>query len=225
MSSRLLSDDDAAKAQPIQWRRAGAAEQSANANFHPEASAADAGVVLRLQSRIEQLEREMEQRTRQAYQQGHAAGEQTGAQAAAARLDPVYARLARTVEELACLRRRVRVESEEDAVRLSVAIARRVLHRELAVDPDALLGIVKAAFEKIDAREVHRVRLHPEDAPVLQKHFEKTAMPVRIEILADPSLERGSAVFETSRGTLDASVSAQLGEIERGFVDLVRRSQ
>ncbi len=48
--------------------------------------------------------------------------------------------------------------------------------------------------------------------------------PARIQILPDASLERGSAIFETARGNVDASISAQLGEIERGFVDLVRRS-
>ena len=31
-------------------------------------------------------------------------------------------------------------------VRLAVAIARRVLHREITVDSDAMLGLVKAAF-------------------------------------------------------------------------------
>jgi len=42
-------------------------------------------------------------------------------------------------------------------------------------------------------------------------------------VLGDPQLTPGSAVFETSRGELDASVSTQLDEIQRGLTDLVRR--
>jgi len=30
-------------------------------------------------------------------------------------------------------------------------------------------------------------------------------------------------IFETSRGDLDASIDTQLGEIERGLADVVRR--
>jgi flagellar assembly protein FliH len=225
MSCKLIPADKAGVARPVVWRtppgwetthpdQAGGQPQTAASE--PDASA--------MAARIEQIEREAEQRARQAYQQGFAAGEQSGAQKAAARIEPVYHKLAATVEELAALRRRVRIEAEEDAVRLAVAVARRILHRELAVDPDALLGIVKAAFERIDAREVHRVRVHPEDAALIERHLVKPGSPARMQVVADASLERGSAIFETSRGNVDASISAQLGEIERGFVDLVRRS-
>ena len=44
---------------------------------------------------------------------------------------------------------------------LALAIARRILHRELTVAPEALLGLVKAALEKIGGREIHRVRVSP----------------------------------------------------------------
>jgi flagellar assembly protein FliH len=105
-----------------------------------------------------------------------------------------------------------------------MAIARRILHRELTVDPDALLGLVKAALEKIEAHEVHRVRVRPEDALLVQQHLDKMGLPQRVELIADPGLERGSAILDSSRGALDVSVETQLAEIERGFADLVRRA-
>jgi flagellar biosynthesis/type III secretory pathway protein FliH len=39
----------------------------------------------------------------------------------------------------------------------------------------------------------------------------------------DGSRDPGAAVFETERGNLDASVESQLGEIERGLADALRR--
>jgi flagellar biosynthesis/type III secretory pathway protein FliH len=36
---------------------------------------------------------------------------------------------------------------------------------------------------------------------------------------ADPSLAPGSVIFETTMGSLDVSVEAQLAEIERGLAD------
>lgn len=132
-------------------------------------------------------------------------------------------RLARTIEELSGFKRRFRHEAEEDVVALALAIARRVVHRELTMAPDALLGLVKAAFEKIEFREVHRVRVRPEDAAMVQQHLENMGLPKRIEVVGDPGLDRGAAILDSSRGALDMSVETQLEEIERGFADLLRR--
>jgi flagellar assembly protein FliH len=44
-----------------------------------------------------------------------------------------------------------------------------------------------------------------------------------LELVSDAKLPRGSAIFETSRGDLDASIDTQLLEIERGFTDIIRR--
>jgi flagellar assembly protein FliH len=127
------------------------------------------------------------------------------------------------VAELASLRQRLRRETEEDLVRLAVAIARRILRREISTDPEAILGLVKAAFDRIDAREVIRLRAHPEDARTLEASFADLGLPERIEVIADKKLERGALLIETERGELDASVETQLEEIERGFADLIRR--
>ncbi len=166
----------------------------------------------------------MEQHLQAAYQQGHEDGQAAVRQELAGQMDAMAARLARTIEEMSGLRQRFRHEAEEEIIALAIAIARRILHRELTVSPDALLGLVKAALEKIELREVHRVRVCPEDAPLVQQHLDKMGLPQQVEIVADPGLDQGSAILDSSRGALDVSVETQLAEIERGFADLVRRA-
>ena len=151
-----------------------------------------------------------------AYEQGLKDAETKAAREGAARLDATIARLARTIDDLATTRARSLAEADGDIVQLSIAIARRILRRELTVDPDSLAGIVKAAVERIPAREITRVRIHPDDSACLQRHL-------RTEVCPDPSLEPGSVIFETARGNLDASISTQLAEIERGLTDMLRR--
>ncbi len=164
-----------------------------------------------------------DQRVNAAYQKGLEEGLAAARQEIGGQLDAAYERLARTIEELSGLRARFRHEAEEDVVGLALAISRRILHRELTMAPDALLGLVKVALEKIEAREVHRVRVRPEDAAMVQQHLEKMGLPRRVEVTADPGLANGAAIFDSSRGALDVSVETQLAEIERGFADLVRR--
>jgi flagellar assembly protein FliH len=58
---------------------------------------------------------------------------------------------------------------------------------------------------------------------MVKQFLEKLGLPQRVEVVSDPGLERGAAVFDSNRGALDASVETQLSEIERGLTDLVRR--
>jgi flagellar assembly protein FliH len=165
----------------------------------------------------------LEQHLQGAYQQGFQDGQGAARKELEGELDAMAVRLARTIEELSGMRQRFRHEAEEEVIALALAIARRILHRELTVAPEALLGLLKAALEKIEAREVHRVHVRPEDVPLVQRHLDQMGLPQHVELIADPALERGAIILDSSRGTLDASVETQLAEIERGFADLVRR--
>lgn len=216
MSSKVLRRD--AEATPMAWRRlrgTGAGEGE--------------GVAAALPNRTEpatpnpQQEREIAQRVAEAHRRGFAEGEAQGRQAAAAQFQAAIEGLARSAVEIAALRPRIHREAEADLVRLAVAVARRVLRRELTVDPEALLGLVKAALDKLDLRELNRIRVHPGAASPLERALRDAALPARIEVLADASLEPGAAIFETGRGTLDSSVETQLVEIERGLTDLLER--
>jgi flagellar assembly protein FliH len=218
MSSRLLRNGDPACATPMTWRNA---SDSPADRLHAPPSGTDGPFEMREQ--LAEMERQAEARVKTAYQQGQAASEAAASQRAAQRMEPVLVAFSQMTQELAGSRKRFRTEAEEDTVKLAIAIARRVLHRELATDPEAILGLVIAAFQKLNMRETRRLRLSPSDAGTLQQYRERLDLPPGLEILADSSLPAGSAIFETSRGDLDASVNTQLAEIERGFADVIRR--
>jgi flagellar assembly protein FliH len=162
-------------------------------------------------------------RIQQAYAQGFAAGEQAAAQRAAELVQPALANLSSIVQELTAARKQLRQAAEASAVELALAVARRILYRELAVDPQAVLALVRHAGDRIHARELQRLRLSPADAALVQEHRAGLHLPPAVEITADSQLAPGSAIFETSRGEMDASVETQLEEIQRGLADLVRR--
>ena len=80
-----------------------------------------------------------------------------------------------------------------------------------------------AAFQKLNARETHRLRVAPADLAVIQENRVRLELPTGLEIAPDSSMTAGSAIFETSRGEDDASVDTQLAEIDRGFADVVKK--
>src|SRR5208283_17448 len=170
------------------------------------------------------IERQMNERAQAAHKKGVAEGEAAGRQQATAQFNTALEKISRTAAEIASLKPRLHHEAEEDVVKLAIAIARRILYREITTDPAALVGLVRAALDKLDGREVQRLRANPQDAPVLQQHLQQIGTPRKIEVVADASLQRGSAVFETTHGSLDASAETQLNEIDRGFTDLLKRA-
>lgn len=213
MSSRIIRPEAGLEAAPIVWRASGVSITQTR----------EAGKSLMAESRVAEIQQEAEGRSKAAYQQGLAAGETAAQQRAQQKLDPVLHALNTMIGELSSLKKRVRAEAEDEAVKLAIAIARRVLYRELSTDPEAILGLVKAAFGKLSARETQRLRVSPSDAAVIQEHRAKLQIPPGLEIASDGSLTPGSAIFETSRGDLDASVDTQLAEIDRGLTDALKR--
>jgi flagellar assembly protein FliH len=163
----------------------------------------------------------VEARVQAAYDRGVADGEKTAQQRAGVLAAPVLSSFGAIVQELAAARKNARHEAEESMVKLALAIARRVLHREMATDPGAILGLVRSGFDRVSAREIHKLRLSPGDAQIVLDNLADLAIPQAVEICRDAGLAVGSAVFETTRGELDLSVHTQLEEIERGFADLV----
>ena len=229
MSSRILDPDTTIE--PVPWRAGsggGAREQaSAGDRSHRAGVAevnrdpADQERICELESKIKLLERLIEQEKRETREQGYQQGMAAGIEQEAAKWTEALGRLTRAIEDMSKAKARYRAEVEEDAVKLALEIARKVLNRELTIDPEALVGLARVALGKLNLRELQRVRVHPSDAPAIERMLSASSVPKRVEVIADGTLERGGAVFETDRGMLDASVTTQLGEIERGLTDLL----
>ncbi len=183
----------------------------------------EAGERQALEARLREMEAEVRRREEAAYRRGLEEGAASEREKLAAPLREAAQRLAAQVQELAETRVRVRREAEEDVVRLAVAIAQRILRRELNTDPAALLGLVKAALDRVEAREVLRLRVAAANTAMVEDALRDVEMPSRFEVVGDAGLEPGAVILETVRGDLDASVTTQLGEIERGLTDLLRQ--
>lgn len=217
MSSRLVRQVESLSVMPISWLKTG------NSQGRPPSPELPAGAEQSVADRLAEMERHCGQAVEQARADAFRDGEKAGRERAAAEVRQVIDKLTHSLEELASMRQRLRREAEEDMLRLALAVARRVLRRELAVDPEALHGLAMAALERLASQEVHRVRVHPSMAKEMRVLLEKSPGRAGIEIVEEAGREPGTVIFETEHGDLDASVSTQLEEIERGLTDCLRR--
>jgi flagellar assembly protein FliH len=111
---------------------------------------------------------------------------------------------------------------EAEVVKLALAIAARVLHREATLDPLLLTGVVRVALEKVaeDSAMVLRV---PAGAIEMWREVFVASPESSLQIVGDERLSAGECVLDTNVGRVELGVSAQLEEIERGFFDLMQR--
>jgi flagellar assembly protein FliH len=181
-----------------------------------EASASEAA---EFQKRIAELERLRQLEKAEAHHQGVEDGLRRGREEAAAEVKKAFEQIARALEELAGMKRKLRLDAEQELVKLSLAVARRILYRELSTDPGSIEGVVHAALQKLQQREASKVRVWPAGVPAVRAALERIGSRAGIEIVADQGLATGAILFETSLGELDGSIETQLQEIQRGFAD------
>jgi flagellar assembly protein FliH len=130
--------------------------------------------------------------------------------------------LVQTVREFARERDTYFQRVEAEAVRLAVAIARKILHREAQVDPLLLAGVVRVGLDKVAAGTSVRLRVHPTQVQAWKEFFSQQhdlqSLP---ELMGDPTLGPGRCLLETELGSTDLTLETQLKEIEQGFFDLL----
>jgi flagellar assembly protein FliH len=155
---------------------------------------------------------------REAFAKGFSQGELAGIEAAAQRGEMMLNRLTQTLEELTQIRAQMIHQTERQMVQLAVAIARRVVHREVTLDPDLLIAMARVAMERLGETAQVKVRLHPDDYEAAGAARVAQLAGSNVMIMADAHLGRGGCRIESDMGILDAGVDAQLHEIARALL-------
>ncbi len=149
---------------------------------------------------------------RDTFAQGYAQGERAGLELATRQIAGLRERLGRTLDELSTLRGDLTYRTERQAVGLALAVAARILHREVSLDRELLLVMARIALDRLDDVTAATIRLHPED--------ESAARGARegwpggsVAIVPDDSVRPGACLVQSSQGVIEVGVDAQLKEL------------
>lgn len=152
---------------------------------------------------------------RDAFMKGYAQGERAGAEAAAARGEAVVRRLSETVDELRTLRTELLQKAEHQVVHLALAIARRIVHREVTLDPDLVAAMGRVAIDRLNTVATATIHLHPEDYAAVVRGGPAAPEDGPTTLVADPLVRRGGCLVHSDFGIIDVGVDAQIHEIAR----------
>ncbi len=149
---------------------------------------------------------------REAFAQGFAQGERAGAEAAVARTDQVLRRLGQTIEELTVLRVEILQKTERQVVQLAVAMARRIVHREISLDADLVAAMARVALDRMGEVANATIRLHPDDYAATAGASGHAGTGA-VQVVADPAVRRGGCLVRSDFGLIDVSADAQIAEL------------
>jgi len=140
----------------------------------------------------------------------------------ARRLDAERERVERVCGEFAMDRQRYFAAAEGQVVKLALAVAKRVLAREVEADTMHLTAVVRAALARVHDGSASVLRVRSGEQRQWEALF-ANGRDGRVSVVGDHHLEAGECVLETEVGRVELGVKVQLAEIERGFGELLRR--
>ncbi len=138
----------------------------------------------------------------------------------AARLEEERERIERIAEAFAADREKYFAAVEGEVVRLAMAVARRVLTREVESDAMHLEATVRAALARVSDGSRSTLRVNAFEAGAWR---ETLGGEVLVEVFGEERMAAGECVLETSVGRVELGARAQTEEIERGFAELLER--
>jgi flagellar assembly protein FliH len=155
---------------------------------------------------------------RDAFAKGFAQGERAGAEAAAKRGEAMLRRLTQTLEEITGLREQMIRQTEEQMVHLALAVARRIVHREVTLDKDLLVAMARVALDRLGESVRVSVRLNPEDHQATIGAQAAAWSGTHVVVVADARVPRGGCRIDSEFGALDAGIDAQIQELAHALL-------
>jgi flagellar assembly protein FliH len=107
---------------------------------------------------------------------------------------------------------------EREAFRFALAVAERIVKREVSTDDDVVIRQLREAVHRVVGSESIKVRVHPADEALLREHRSEVLTSIdsirELIIEADDKIERGGCIIESTSGNIDARWSTQLKQID-----------
>jgi flagellar assembly protein FliH len=185
----------------------------------PDAAASEAAQ----KARELAMQQELAAAVETARAEGFSQGEAKARAAAAQTVEQERAAVLSAVRDFETRREDYFRRVETEAVRLALAIARKVLHREALMDPMLLAGVLRVALDQMQAGTRVILRTSAESAAIWRDFCEQHCQGQQnVEVVVDPSLAGDRCVLQAEAGSTEISIDNQLQEIENGFFDLLR---
>ncbi len=185
------------------------------------------GVGVEAERHIEEAKKKVKEIEEEAYRKGFSEGKKAGIEAGIEegreKVEPVLDSFKKGIEGLLRYRREIYERSEGELLKLVIAVARRVIHKELSLNRDVILSVIRDAMKNVLSQDRITIRVNPADfeiAVASRPDFKDLVDDINnISFKGDESISRGGCIIDTNHRTIDARIEQQIKEIEETLRD------
>jgi flagellar biosynthesis/type III secretory pathway protein FliH len=165
----------------------------------------------------------------QAYQKGFSdglekgtqEGETAGFEQASKKLEPLLEGLQQALMQLGNLRQNTYRIIEQEVVELALAIARKIICREIEVDKEVVVCVAREALSQVEDPGYVKIKMNPTDFQFMNDtKYQLSELIGNIDnVTIEPgkNIRSGGCVIETNLGEIDARIEQQLQAVEESF--------
>ncbi|MEC0173263.1 FliH/SctL family protein [Paenibacillus cellulositrophicus] len=174
------------------------------------------------QERREQDEHLIEAVKSEGYAEGYREGAEKAEADLAAKLQEMMAEAQSVLRHAYMIKEQIIQEAEPFLVDLSCAIAEKVIDRQLTVDRDYAIDLIRKNLSRKREQGVITLCVAPEHFAFVQAAREELSVAIdsqaELQILPDATVHDHGCVIRSSFGSVDARVETQLTEIKKELI-------
>lgn len=177
---------------------------------------------LNLKKELEEKFAKLEELERQAYERGYEAGEKAGFDMGIKKAEVVINQIENLLEELINLKERYIHESKKKILALSIAIAKKIIEKEIDENQEIMFNILNNAIKKIQRQEKLIITINPSMQAIIEgfrKDIREICPKVVIEI--DPNVSKNFVKVESETEEIVIDFENELYEIAKKLEELI----
>lgn len=157
----------------------------------------------------------------EAKQQGWQTGYAEARQIVETELAEALTTVQRLAESAVQARNQFLRDNQTEVTRLAIAIAEKIIGKELSLNPKAITDIIAQAIKAANIRGACRILVNSKDYEFIEPFW--TAIPSlqppgqAWELLPDARVSQGGCLIEAGGGTIDAQIETQLEQVATAF--------
>jgi len=152
-------------------------------------------------------------------------GRQEGLAMAEARFESTIQSLAQALEDVSRLRESLAQSGTQDMFRLVMAIAEQVVLRQVEVDPNVILTVIKNALQASVRADSFRIFINPADLEIVTRQKPLFLASIsglkNLSIETDPYISAGGCRVDSELGNVDATIETQLDAIRQALAQAI----
>ena len=132
--------------------------------------------------------------------------------------ETLFAALNKGLSELDSFKRRLEGDAERDAVKLALAIARKIVYHEISTREETIFEVIHEALKQVPDRKSATIRVSPADYERIKARTaafsDDEASLEEMRMAPDKAIQDGDCIIDTPFGMIDARIEKRLQAVE-----------